>query len=129
MALLNYVNGRFVPAKAGRTREYLNPADNSILGVAADSEASDVEDAITAARLAFDEGPWPWTPAAERAGKLFKLADLIESNAAELARLDTLNNGKPLREARFDAAERRVRRVAFASTLGWRPSRRAKLTK
>ncbi|MGA7391487.1 MAG: aldehyde dehydrogenase family protein [Terrimicrobiaceae bacterium] len=105
MALLNYVNGRFVPAKAGRTREYLNPADNSILGVAADSEASDVEDAITAARLAFDEGPWPWTPAAERAGKLFKLADLIESNAEELARLDTLNNGKPLREARFDAAD------------------------
>ena len=73
--------------------------------MAADSEASDVEDAITAARLAFDEGPWPWTPAAERAGKLFKLADLIESNAEELARLDTLNNGKPLREARFDAAD------------------------
>ena len=105
MALLNYVNGRFVPAKAGRTREYLNPADNSILGVAADSEASDVEDAISAARVAFDHGPWPWTPAAERAGKLFKLADLIEANAEELARLDTLNNGKPLREARFDAAD------------------------
>ena len=105
MALLNYVNGRFVPAKAGRTREYLNPADNSVLGVAADSEASDVEDAISAARVAFDHGPWPWTPAAERAGKLFKLADLIEANAEELARLDTLNNGKPLREARFDAAD------------------------
>ena len=103
--LLNYINGRFVPAKAGRTREYLNPADNSVLGVAADSDAADVEDAIAAARLAFDDGPWPWKPAAERAGKLFKLADLIESNAEELARLDTLNNGKPLREARFDAAD------------------------
>ena len=103
--LLNYINGRFVPAKAGRTREYLNPADNSVLGVAADSDTSDVEDAIAAARLAFDDGPWPWTPAAERAGKLFKLADMIESNAEELARLDTLNNGKPLREARFDAAD------------------------
>ena len=105
MALLNYVNGRFVPTCAGRTREFFNPADNSVLGVAADSEASDVEDAISAARVAFDHGPWPWTPAAERAGKLFKLADLIEAKAEELARLDTLNNGKPLREARFDAAD------------------------
>ena len=103
--LLNYINGRFVPSKAGRTREYLNPADNSVLGVAADSDTSDVEGAIAAARLAFDDGPWPWKPAAERAGKLFKLADMIESNAEELARLDTLNNGKPLREARFDAAD------------------------
>jgi betaine-aldehyde dehydrogenase len=105
VTLLNYVNGRFVPSCAGRTREFFNPADNSVLGVAADSEASDIEDAISAARVAFDHGPWPWTPAAERAGKLFKLADLIEANAEELARLDTLNNGKPLREARFDAAD------------------------
>jgi betaine-aldehyde dehydrogenase len=105
VTLLNYVNGRFVPSCAGRTREFFNPADNSVLGVAADSEASDIEDAISAARVAFDHGPWPWTPAAERAGKLFKLADLIEANAEGLARLDTLNNGKPLREARFDAAD------------------------
>ena len=55
--------------------------------------------------MAFDNGPWPWTPAAERAVRLFKLADLIESHAEELARMDTLNNGKPLREARFDAAD------------------------
>ena len=103
--LLNYINGRFVPARSGRTREYLNPADNSVLGEAAESEAVDAEEAITVAREAFDEGPWPWTPAAERAAKLFKLADLIEANAEELARRDTLNNGKPLREARFDAAD------------------------
>ena len=103
--LLNYIDGRFVPSKAGRTREYINPADNSVLGVAAESDASDVENAIGAARVAFDNGPWPWTPAAERAVKLFKLADLIESNAEELARMDTLNSGKPLREARFDAAD------------------------
>jgi len=103
--LLNYINGRFVPARSGRTREYLNPTDNSILGEATESGAIDVEEAITAARAAFDEGPWPWTPAGERAAKLFKLADLIEANAEEFARRDTLNNGKPLREARFDAAD------------------------
>lgn len=103
--LLNYINGRFVAAKAGRTRPYLNPADNSSLGVATDSDAEDVEEAISAARKCFDSGPWPWTPATERAGKLFKLADLVESHAEELARMDTLNCGKPLREARFDASD------------------------
>jgi betaine-aldehyde dehydrogenase len=103
--LLNYINGRFVPSKTGRTREYLNPADNSVLGVAAESDLGDVEEATSAARAAFDTGSWPWTPAAERAAKLFRLADLIKSNAEELARMDTLNNGKPLREARFDAAD------------------------
>lgn len=104
-ALLNYVDGRFVPARAARTRAYLNPANNAVLGEAAESEAGDVEAAITTGRKAFDEGPWRWTPAGERAVKLFKLADLIEAHAEELARLDTLNNGKPLREARFDAAD------------------------
>lgn len=103
--LENYINGRFVPARAGRTREYLNPATNEVLGVAAESDASDVEAAIAAARQAFDDGPWPTTPAAERAARLFKLADLIETHAEELAKLDTLNNGKPLREARYDAAD------------------------
>lgn len=104
-ALLNYVNGRFAPARAGKRREYRNPADNTVLGEAVESEAGDVEEAIRAGRKAFDEGPWRWTPAGERAAKLFKLADLIESHADELARLDTLNNGKPLREAQFDAAD------------------------
>ncbi len=103
--LQNYVYGRFVPARDGRTREFLNPADNTVLGETAESSASDVEDAIAAARRAFDEGPWPTTPAADRAAKLFKLADLIADHAEEFARRDTLNNGKPLREAKFDAAD------------------------
>lgn len=103
--LSNYIGGRFQEAREGRTREFLNPADNSVLGVATDSEQTDVEAAIDHARHAFDEGPWPWTPAPERAARLFKLADLIEAHAEELARRDTLNNGKPLREARFDVAD------------------------
>ncbi|MDD5199448.1 MAG: aldehyde dehydrogenase family protein, partial [Terrimicrobiaceae bacterium] len=103
--LLNYLGGRFVPAREGRTREFINPVDNSVLGVAAESDAADAEAAIRAARTAFDDGPWPWTPAPERAARLFKLADLIEANAGEFARRDTLNNGKPLRESRADAAD------------------------
>jgi betaine-aldehyde dehydrogenase len=103
--LLNFIDGRFVPSRDGRTREFHNPADNSVLGRATESSAADVDDAIAAARRAFDHGPWPQTPAAERAARLFRLADRIEANAEEFARRDTLNNGKPLREARFDAAD------------------------
>jgi len=103
--LLNYVGGKFIPAREGRTREFVNPADNSVIGVATESDGADAEAAVAEARRAFDEGPWPWTPAPERAAKLFKLADLIDANAEELARRDSLNNGKPLREAAFDAAD------------------------
>jgi len=103
--LLNYIGGRFVPAKGGRLREFHNPATNVVLGTATDSDIEDVDAAVEAARRAFDEGPWPTTPAGERAAKLFKLADLIEAHAEEFAKLDTQNSGKPLREARFDAAD------------------------
>jgi betaine-aldehyde dehydrogenase len=105
MTLQNYINGKFVPAADGATRPFHNPADNSVIGEAAESSAIDAQRAIEAARRAFDEGPWPWTPAAARAEKLFKLADLIEARAEEFAVLDSRNNGKPLREARFDAAD------------------------
>lgn len=105
MKLQNYINGRFCDARGGMTREFFNPADNLSLGHAAESEVGDVEEAVSAAREAFDNGPWSRTPAVERAARLFKLADLVESHAEELAVLDTRNNGKPLREARFDAAD------------------------
>ncbi len=103
--LKNYIDGQFVAARGGATREFLNPADNSVLGVATDSGVEDVEAAIDAARAAFDGGTWAATPGAERAALLYQLADLIDGDAEELVRRDTLNNGKPLREARYDVAD------------------------
>lgn len=103
--LLNHINGEWRPAADGATREILNPATNKVIALAADSGAADAEAAIDAARAAFDSGPWGKTTAPDRAAKLFALADLIDKHAAELARLDTENNGKPLREAGFDAAD------------------------
>jgi len=105
MRLRNYIAGKFTESLSGATREFRNPADNSVLGEATESAAEDVEAGIDASRTAFDEGPWPRTPAAERAAKLFKLATLIEENAEEFARRETQNNGKPLREAAFDVAD------------------------
>ncbi len=101
----NYINGKWVSPEAGKSREIFNPSNRTSLGLVAESGAADATDAIEAARRAFDEGPWATTRAPERAGKLFALADLIEKNAAELARIDTLNNGKPLREATYDVAD------------------------
>ncbi len=105
MTLRNYIGGKFREALGGDVRAFLNPADNAVLGHVTESGEADVEAAVVAAREAFDNGPWRSATAGERAGKLFKLADLIEANAEELAVMDTRNNGKPLREARFDAAD------------------------
>jgi betaine-aldehyde dehydrogenase len=105
MTLKNYVNGAFVPAWNGNVRSFHNPADNSQLGEVADSSIEDVDKAVRAAREAFDNGLWPRTPATERASRLFKLADLIESRAVEFAEMETRNCGKPLRESRFDVAD------------------------
>jgi betaine-aldehyde dehydrogenase len=100
-----FFNGAWVEASEGGTREILNPANNELLALATDGSEHDAEVAITHARHAFDSGPWPKMRAPERAGYLFKLADLIDSKADVLAELETRNNGKPLREAKFDVAD------------------------
>ena len=103
--LLNYINGQWIPAQSGATRDILNPAENSVIARATDSGAADAEAAVDAAREAFDNGPWGKSTGPERAAKLFALADLVDKHAAEFARLDTENNGKPLREAVYDTAD------------------------
>lgn len=105
MSLKNYLNGAFVPAWNGTVRAFHNPADNSRLGEVAESSVEDADKAIRAAREAFDNGSWPRIPAQDRAARLFKLADLIESRASDFAEMETRNCGKPLRESRFDLAD------------------------
>jgi betaine-aldehyde dehydrogenase len=100
-----FIGGEWVQAVEGGTREILNPANNELIAVVSDGSAHDAEKAINFARNAFDSGPWPRMRAQERASYLFKLADLIDRNADELATLETRNNGKPLREAKFDVAD------------------------
>jgi len=100
-----FLNGTWVEAQAGHTREILNPANNELLAVVTDGGEHDAELAIGHARQAFDTGPWPKMRAPERASYLFKLADLIEGLGDNLAALETRNNGKPLREAKFDVAD------------------------
>ena len=100
-----FLNGAWVEAADGATREILNPANNTPLALVTDGSVRDAETAIAHARRAFDEGPWPQMRAPERAAILFKLADLIDRDADALATLETRNNGKPLREAKYDVAD------------------------
>lgn len=97
-----YIGGRWVSAVSGRTRSIINPATGEQIDVAAEGGAEDARLAIAAARKAFDESDWPHTSARHRARLLFRLADLIERHAGELARMETENNGKPLADAEDD---------------------------
>lgn len=98
-----YINGEW---KSGASeRKLINPADGSVLTTVAEASKEQVEEAIKAARKAFDEGDWRKTTAADRAAILFKIAEKIEEHAEELAELETLNAGKPLREAQYDVAD------------------------
>jgi betaine-aldehyde dehydrogenase len=99
------IGGEWVPADDGASREILNPANNEPIATVAEGSVRDAEKAIRFARAAFDDGPWPKMRAQERAAILFKLADSIDAHADELATLETRNNGKPLREARYDVAD------------------------
>lgn len=82
--------------------DIINPADGEKLGRIADAAAADVDRAVRAARLAFDEGPWPSMKPGERALMMNRIANAIEANAEQLAQLETLDNGKPINFARGD---------------------------
>ncbi len=97
----NLIDGQWVEARSGKTFDVFNPSTEQVIAQVADSDAADVDAAVIAARRAFDEGPWSRMAARERGKLLYRLADLIEQHADELAALEVLNNGKPIGEVRF----------------------------
>jgi betaine-aldehyde dehydrogenase len=100
-----YVDGRWKLAADGGTRDLINPANGETIATVAEGNERDAEEAIRAARKAFDEGPWGSTSAADRAALLLRVADRIDDCREEFTRIDTLNNGKPLREAEYDVID------------------------
>ncbi|SEA77038.1 aldehyde dehydrogenase (acceptor) [Variovorax sp. YR216] len=93
-----FIGGRFVDAESGETLATLNPHDNSTIAEVALAGKADVDKAVAAARRAFPA--WSRMAAADRGRILLKLADLIEANAEELARLESLDTGHPVRDSR-----------------------------
>jgi len=102
---LMYIDGAWVPALSSATREIINPFDQSVVATVPEGGREDSRAAIAAARQAFDHGPWPRTTGSERGRVLERLAGLIERDAEELARLETLDTGKTLEESRWDLAD------------------------
>ncbi len=90
------INNRWVSSESGKTFATVNPSTGEEICQVAEADAADVDKAVQAARKAFDQGPWKKMRASERGRLLHRLADLIEQNADQLARLETLDNGKPL---------------------------------
>lgn len=105
MKLRNYVDGEWISSQSGETRKIINPATQEVIAEAAEGNAEDARIAIQAARKAFDSGIWSDLSAAERASYLFAIANKLEERAEEIAALETLDNGKPLRESGFDVAD------------------------
>lgn len=100
-----YIDGQWVESSNGETRPVINPANGEVIGIVTEGSREDAQAAIRAARRAFDKDGWHESKARDRAALLYKIADLLEERIEEFASLDTLNNGKPLRESRYDVTD------------------------
>lgn len=95
------IDGERFPAADGRRFETLDPATGQAIARVAHAGPEDVARAVKAARAALEEGPWSKAPAAQRGHALNRLADLVEAHADELAELESLDNGKPVKLAKI----------------------------
>jgi phenylacetaldehyde dehydrogenase len=94
------IGGQWVESKSGATFSTVDPATEQDICEVAHGSADDIDRAVEAARSAFEDGPWPAMTASERGRTLWRLADLMERHADELAELEALDNGKPYSVAR-----------------------------
>jgi phenylacetaldehyde dehydrogenase len=111
------INGQWVNAASGKTFPTYNPATGEVLAQVAEGDRDDVEQAVRAARKAFDHGPWRKMTASERGRLIWKLGDLIEQHAEEFAYIESLDNGKPLKVAK--AADVPLTADLFHYMAGW----------
>src|SRR3954451_7242117 len=96
-----YIDGSWT-AGTGGTAEGVNPFDASGVETVDQAGPDDVERAVAAARAAFDTGPWRTSTVAERSALLHRVADLLQRDKERIARTETLDTGKTLRESRID---------------------------
>ena len=111
-----FIDGAFVPAASGQTFDDITGRDGSIITRVAKGGAEDVDRAVAAARRSFDDGRWADQSPANRKRVLLRLAELIRANRDELALLESLDVGKPIRDTRVE-----VEKVAemFEYYAGW----------
>jgi phenylacetaldehyde dehydrogenase len=111
------INGKWVDAASGKTFPTYNPATGEVMAQIAEGDREDINRAVTAARAAFEKGPWRRMTASERGKLIWKLGDLLEENLEEFAELESLDNGKPLTIARV--ADVPLAADLFRYMAGW----------
>jgi betaine-aldehyde dehydrogenase len=97
---LMLVDGEDVEALSGNRYSRESPAHDTVVSTYPQAEAADVDRAVAAARRAFDHGPWPRMSGAERAQVLHRVGELVRRDAETLARIEVLESGKPISQAR-----------------------------
>jgi aldehyde dehydrogenase (NAD+) len=97
-----FIGGKWLDSVSGKTFPAINPATGGTICQVAEGDKADVDLAVKAARKALDHGPWKKMDAVDRGRLMFKLADLIEKEAEELAVLESLNCGKTIVDSRGD---------------------------
>ncbi len=112
-----FIGGRWVESAGGKTFATHDPATGDVLATVAEANAEDVDRAVAAARKSFDRGTWRELPPAERAKVLWKIGDMIEERATELAQLETLDNGMPINDALLFHAP--LAAATFRYYAGW----------
>ncbi|THG13465.1 hypothetical protein TEA_016749 [Camellia sinensis var. sinensis] len=93
------IDGKFVDAASVKKFRTLDPRTGEVIAHVAQGDAEDINRAVSAARKAFDEGPWPKMTAYERSLILLRFADLVEKHSDEIAALETWDNGKPYQQS------------------------------
>jgi len=113
---LMLVDGNDVEALDGNRFSRTSPAHDVVVASYPQARAADVDRAVGAARRAFDEGPWPRMSGVERARVLLRVAELVRRDAEELARIETLESGKPITQAHGEV-EATAELWEYAATL------------
>ncbi|MDR0886243.1 MAG: aldehyde dehydrogenase family protein [Clostridiales Family XIII bacterium] len=102
----NYINGAWIDSSTGAKKELINPANGQVIATFANSTVEDTKTAIAAAKESFYvDRTWRDTDAPTRADKLFEIAAALEKRVSEIALIESMNNGKPLREAEADVID------------------------
>ena len=111
-----FINSEWVSASGGKSFATYHPANGELIAEVASGEKADIDRAVKAARAAFNDPKWRNMDAADRAVLLWRIADAIEARQLDLALIEVLDNGKPLREAQIDLREAIE---AFRYYAGW----------
>jgi len=111
------IDGKWVDSASGKMFPTFNPATGEVLSEVAEGDREDIDRAVKAARAAFETGPWSKMTPSERGRAIWRLGDLIETHLEDLAQIESLDNGKPLKVAR--AADVPLAAELFRYMAGW----------